>query len=297
MVSIVGRESELATLAKFVEDAGDEPTALVVEGDAGMGKTTLWNACIDNATANGRLVLSCGPGTAERRLAFAALDDLLRDVVDEALPALPAPQRNALEAALLLERAGDEPPDPRTIAVAFLSCVRELASRRPVLIAIDDAQWIDPSSARLVEFAARRLRNEQVGLLVARRTETSAEPPFGLGRTFGDDLRHLELEPLTVGAIQHLVRTDLGVALPRPALRQVYETSGGNPFYALELARALARRDPIEPGHPLPVPSTLDGLVRERLAGQPDSVQHVLAVVSALCFALALLVRFIHHAP
>ena len=100
--AIVGREEEIARLGGFLDSAGRGPDALVLEGEAGIGKTTLWRWTLATARGRGFTVLSASPAAAETALSFSALDDLLEPVLGDVLPRLPAPRRAALEAALLL---------------------------------------------------------------------------------------------------------------------------------------------------------------------------------------------------
>jgi hypothetical protein len=112
---IVGREEELASLHAFVSEARGGPAGLVIEGDAGIGKSTLWLAGVEHARAQGLRVLSSRPAEAERGLAHAGLGDLFDDVLDDVLPALSLPRRRALEVALLLEEASGDPVDHRAL--------------------------------------------------------------------------------------------------------------------------------------------------------------------------------------
>lgn len=280
---VVGREQELAALGEFAA-AIESPSALVLAGEAGIGKTTLWNEGVAAGRKRSYRVLSCRPTGAETQLSFAALADLLSDVIGEVLPDLPAPQRRALRVALLLEDVAGRAPDRRTIAAAFLGTLRVLAHRGPVLVAIDDAQWLDPPSESVLEFAVRRLRDEPIGLLLAVRLGGAEETALALERVWPEErLRRIRLEPLSLGALHHLLRMRLGVSFQRPTLRRVWEASGGNPFYALELGRALERRGGhLELGQAVPVPGTLQELVRERLAGLAAPVQDLLRVIAAL---------------
>jgi DNA-binding CsgD family transcriptional regulator len=283
--AIVGRERELVVLRTFLDDSTTKASALVLRGEAGMGKTTLWTNAVETARAAGARVLDCRPAPAERQLAFAALTDLLLDAAEEILPALPSPQRRALEVALALEESGDDPPEARMIATACATGLRHLARSRPLVVAIDDVQWLDPATAAALEFAVRRLSRETSGLLVAQRVEGDGAPiPLGLERAYAD-LALLDVGPLTLGAVSHLLRARLDVSFPRSVLHRVYETSGGNPFFALELGRALSRREHVDPREPLPVPTTLDALVRERLHDLSPAVRRVLAIVAALADA------------
>ena len=173
---MIGREQELGVVQSFLATP-TEPAALVLEGSAGIGKTTLWNAAVALALADGYGVLMCRPAVAESQLSFAAVADLLADVLEEALPSLPAPQRHALDVALLLEYADGPAPGVRAIAGGFLGVVRHAAARGPLLVAIDDAQWIDEPSRAVLEFALRRLSDEHVRLLVSRRGSDDGEIP------------------------------------------------------------------------------------------------------------------------
>ena len=282
--AVVGREEELELLRGFLADSRAGPLALMLEGQPGIGKTTLWAAGVENAREGSYRVLACRPAGAEVQLSFAALGDLLADVLEVTLPELPTPQRRALEVALLLEEAQGPPPDQRAIALAFLGVLRLLAGSGPVLIAVDDAQWLDTPTAAVLEFALRRLGSEPIGLLAAVRREEGRVALLELDRVVPEGrLRRLPVGPLSLGALQRLFRLRLGTGVARPTLHRLHEASGGNPFYALELARALERqgKEP-EPGQPLPIPENLHELVQERLAALPEQVQHMLLVVAAL---------------
>jgi DNA-binding CsgD family transcriptional regulator len=277
---VVGREEELAAVAAFFD--GDFPAALVLAGEAGIGKTTVWRAALQKARERGVRVLVCRPAESEARLSFAGLADLLQPVLGDVLGALPSVQRRALEAALLLSEEGRAPPDQRTISTACLGVFRRLAEEGHVLVAVDDVQWLDPPTALVLEFVARRLADEPVGLLVAERAVGEREAPLELRRS-DLDTRRIRLGPVSTGALHRLLRNQLGVTLTRPALSRVHEASGGNPFYALELVRALqARGGRIQPGRPLPVPPTLEAILRERLDALPVRAREVLAEAAAL---------------
>jgi DNA-binding CsgD family transcriptional regulator len=279
---VIGRETELAEIRRLLDATHRFPAALLLEGEPGIGKTVLWRAAQELAREQGLRVLAAVPATAETRLSFAALADLLEPVLAEVLPPLPAPQRRALEIALLLVEPGGRPPDARAVDVALLGALRVLA-RRPLLVAVDDVQWLDAPSAAALAFAVRRLRDEPIAVLLTRRVESGAEAslPLDLGR-WPRETNRLEVGPLSLGALHHLVRLRLGVVLPRPALRRVHETAGGNPFYALEIARAMQRREGgVAPGD-VPVPRDFDELVRERLAPLPEKTLEALLVASAV---------------
>src|SRR5215216_3110979 len=153
---VIGREREQAALGAFVEELGDGPTGVMLTGDAGVGKTTLWQIAAEKARARGYSVLVTRPSAADARLPFAGLGDLLADVLGEVLDAVPAPQADTLRVALLLERPGRTPIDQRVVAVSVLSALRALSATAPVLVAVDDVQWLDAPTAAVVAFSWRR---------------------------------------------------------------------------------------------------------------------------------------------
>jgi DNA-binding CsgD family transcriptional regulator len=276
---LVAREEELASLFAFVDEEREGPAALVVEGEAGIGKSSLWLAGVEHARALGFRVLSARPAEAERGLAHAGLGDLFEDALEDVLPALPPPRRRALEVALLLEEADADAFDARALGIATRSALQLLAEAGPLLVAIDDLQWLDASSARALEFALRRLPASNVLLLLAERTGSAGgrgiEQALSQAR-----VRRLPVGPLSVGALHRLLLVRLGTPFARQTLLQLHHRSGGNPFFALELARVL---DPeVGTAQPLPVPETLEDLVRARISGLPDSTRRALGLASAL---------------
>ena len=279
-VDIVGREEEVAALHAFFERAGEGPASIVLAGDAGIGKSILWLAGVEAARERSLRVLGARPAEAEQGLAHAGLGDLLGDCAAEVLPELSPPRRRALEAALLL--GGDDDgatADPRALAVAVYSALVALAERDPVVIAIDDVQWLDASSAAALAFALRRLEREPVRVLLARRGDQIST----LELTLPGAVEHVSVGPLSLGAVQGVIRDRLGRLVPRPTLLRLHEVSGGNPFYALELARALETvADPLGPGQPLPVPDSLEQLVGERLGALPEETRAALLVVAVV---------------
>jgi DNA-binding CsgD family transcriptional regulator len=277
---IVSREEELASLHALAEDVGGRPAALLLEGEAGIGKSTLWLAGVEHARARGLHVLSSRPAEAERGLAHVGLGDLFEDVLDDVLPALTAPRRRALEVALLLEDVVEGAVDPRALGMAVRSALQVLAQDKPLLVAIDDLQWFDDSSASALAFALRRLDGSDVRLLLARRLLDSPEPSR-LERALGaENTQRLPVGPLSVGAIHRFLRDRLGRPFARQTLLRIHERSGGNPFFALELARVLDAD--IDPVQPLSLPETLEELVGAKISGLPASTRKALAIASAL---------------
>ena len=243
---------------------------MVLEGEAGVGKSTLWTAGLASAEQRGFRVLSSRPAEAERGLPHVVLTDLLDGVTEEVLPTLSAPRRCALEGALLMDRAPEYEVDPRALAVAVRTCFQMLAEQRPLVLAVDDTQWVDSSSASALAFALRRLRSEHILLLLARRLDERGEGQAVEEALEPDAIERLRVGPLSIGAIRTLLQRRLGRPFARPTLRRLHEISGGNPFYALELARELdSARATVDSLEPFPVPETLERLVGARLGGTP----------------------------
>ncbi|HEY8193286.1 MAG TPA: AAA family ATPase, partial [Gaiellaceae bacterium] len=285
MSAVVGRDRELAEIASFLDSVRSAPGALVVEGEPGIGKTTVWREAVRVAEAAGFRVLSCRPAESEAKLSFSALADLVEPMGDDCLDELPAPQRRALEIALLRVSPGDSPPDARAIGAAFRSLLASAAAEEPVLVAVDDAQWLDAGSAAAIEFAVRRL-DGPVGLLATRR-------PGGALESIRTGDTSLALRPLSLAAIHHIIRDELGSVTARPLLARVHETSGGNPFYALQLARVATSAD-VPAGAPLPLSDDLSQLLRRRVASVAPETHEVLLTVAAAATPTRELLEEVH---
>jgi DNA-binding CsgD family transcriptional regulator len=280
---IVGREQELEALAQFFAAREALPAALTLDGEAGIGKTTLWQAAFAEAELAGFRILSCRPAGTEVRLSFSGLADLLNGVLDDVLPTLPTPQRRALEIALLRADEAGRSLDRRAVSAGVLGAMRALAGEGPLAIAVDDAQWLDTPSAEALGYAARRLRNERVAFVMSSRTGVSAAAPLGLERALGDRrVTRIEVGPLSLGALHRLIRERTGQSFTRPSLRRIHDTSGGNPFYALELARAADSTSPPAPGKPMPLSRSLDELLGNRLKALPPATREALFVAAAV---------------
>jgi tetratricopeptide (TPR) repeat protein len=222
-------------------------------------------------------VLTCRAAESEARLSYAALGDLL----DFELPDLPAPQARALQVALLRAEVEGAPPDQRAVSVATLGVLRALAAADPVMIAVDDVQWLDAPSARVLAFVVRRLEDAPVRILVALRVGAGGDP-LGLGQTGPLPLQRVPIGPLDEEAMTRLLRDRTGRDLTRPILLRLHRISEGNPFFALEIARALTSRGVRPaPGEPLPVPEDLQALLGARLAALPSTATDGLLVVAA----------------
>jgi AAA ATPase domain len=280
--AVIGREREIAVVSAFLDSIPCDSQALLLEGEAGIGKSTVWFEAVRLAEARAYRVLRARPAEREARLSYAVLADIVGPAFDKTRAALPAPQERAL-AATLLRVATDEPAGPRTTATGLIGVLGELARERPVLVAIDDVQWVDAASQRALEFAARRLP-ARLGLLLARRTEGEDEAPLELDRALPQDqLRRAVLGPLSLASLHHIVSGQLASALTRPTLARIAQASGGNPFFALEIARALAGADG-EPGgqRPLPVPRSVQTLAGERVSALSVAAREAVLVAASL---------------
>jgi predicted ATPase len=279
VVELVGRAGEMAQLRMFLAACRDGLSALTIEGEPGIGKTALFGAAV--AAASGMRVLRVRCVDAESSLAYAGLADLLGAWTETAASTLPLPQRRALEIALLRADRTSEPVEPHAVGRAVLEVLRLWAMDAPVLVAIDDAQWLDAATARAVTFAVRRLDGVPIGVLATWRT-TDGPPPLRLDELIAPARRHR----LVVGP---LLSHDLGELLDHrfpdpvsPALRsRVLAAAAGNPLYAIELvAEHLASDRSLE--DLLTLPARLEELLAGRLDRLPEAAAEPLAAVASL---------------
>lgn len=284
--AVVGRSDELRTIEDVLDSISQGPAGCVLYGDAGIGKTTLWRAALDAAENRRYTVLSCRPADAEARLSYSSVADLLASVDDATVADLPPPQRDALAAVMLRQPASTGAVDWRTVATAFLNVLRMLLDRTPVVVGIDDFQWLDKTSAQAINFAARRI-DGRFGVIVAIRTANLDQ--FNLHLARDESLRKLKVAPMSDGALHEVVRINTGRSLSKPALANLVRVSGGNPFYAIELVLTVGTEDISRPG--TAIPPSLIALTKARLRGVGPDVRNVLVVVSALAAATVDLVN------
>ncbi|MEO3760953.1 AAA family ATPase [Mycobacterium sp. B14F4] len=290
---VIERPTEFRAIFDFLRSASSRPAGVVIEGEAGVGKTTLWLTCVAEALKQGFRVLSARGAQAEAAFAYAAVADLLSDVEPSVLADLPELQRLAVD-RVLLRADGDGPPTDQGVAAAALgSVVNLLAARSPVLVAIDDVQWLDPSSHAVVASAARQITG-RVGILVTERREhekVSAAERLQLASP--EEVGRIGLGPLSLGALHALISARLSRSLPRPTLVRIGEISGGNPFYALELAHAIEAG-----GSDSMLPATLAELMRQRI-GRLERETRVLLLAAACAAAptIDLLARVTGSSP
>lgn len=253
---VVGREREIAEANGFLAEAAERSHGLLFVGEAGIGKTTIWSAVVDEAADRGFDRLVARPSEAEAELAFAVLTDLFGRVDGDTLTQLPDVQRIALEHALRRSES-ETTVDPTAVALAVLAVLRLLAGARPLLVAVDDLQWADAPSLRTLTFAFRRLETARVGLLATVRTGFDLELTR-LAQRDGNAVDRIEIGGLGQRHLAQLVFERTGRILTPPQLTRLARLSEGSPYYALEIAST---------GDPeLPVPENLAVALRDRLA-------------------------------
>ena len=269
---LIGRHDEQRAIDDLLAAARrGESGALVVRGDAGMGKTTLLDQAA--ATGEGMQVLRTRGFESESELAFSGLIEALRPVLDD-LPRLPERQAAALRGALALE-ASDT--DVYAVYAGTLGLLSLTAERAPLLLLIDDAHWLDSGSAAALAFACRRLGNEGIAALWATRTTEPTSVVL-------DGLPSITLAGLTDDeALRLVVSADRD--LSPETTRALVELTGGNPLALVELPGVLTPpqrdgRQPIE--EPLPTSPTLLAAFGRRLGGLPEESRRLLLIAAAI---------------
>ena len=217
-------------------------------------------------------------GELETKLSYSALGDLFDDVPEDTVATLPPPQRKALDLALLRAETNGIQPDPRAVALGALGALRAVAAERPVLLAIDDIQWLDSPSAQVLRFVVRRLKGHPIGVLATMRLGEGLTNPVPLEGIGPEGAQRIFVGPLPAHAFGKLIRERLGTEVPHTVAERVHDASGGNPFFGLEDRRASFRDvEPWPPVHRCRCP-TMRPPWCERdpapVAGQPTCAVH-----------------------
>jgi DNA-binding NarL/FixJ family response regulator len=258
---VVGRERELARVDAFLEGLPAGARALLIRGEPGIGKTALWRVALERCRRAGYRTLVTRAAEDEMSLALAGLVDLFED--DE------------LDAEALLE---DENAVARGRAV--LDALRRLAASGPTVIAVDDLQWLDAPTARTLRFALRRLDAEPIGVLTTARPGLQGEDPLPVAAVLPPGrVEAADLAPLGTEALRRVIAGIL-TTVSRSTLRRIHETSGGNPLYAIELARGLGAD--ARNGSNLPLPDSLQAAIARRLETVPPDLASLLETAAAL---------------
>jgi DNA-binding NarL/FixJ family response regulator len=281
---LFGRADERAHLEQLLDGAESGPVACILEGVPGIGKTTLWREAVEGARRRGHQVLESAPSEPESVLSFSGLGDLFERLPGQLLDALPDVQAHALRSAVFLDEPSGSAGDQRALPRAVLEVLRQLSAAGPVVVAIDDEQWLDPASARVLAFALCRLRDEPIGVIVARRSNTDGTLSAELGRRFGGrGVESISLEPLPMRTTKVLLEARLERSISAPLLRRIHQGAEGNPLWALAIALEAEARNGSEGGlGDLPIPRTLSDAIELRL-------EHIDPQASAAMLAIAAL--------
>ena len=268
-VPLVGRSREAKVIAGLLDGLPDQGGALVVRGEAGIGKSALLESAIRSAP--GFRVLRAAGVESEMEMPFAALQQLCAPLLDR-LGQLPGPQREALEVAFGLSVGHS--PDRLLVGLAVLSLFSQVTEKQPLVCVVDDAQWLDRASAQVLVFVARRLLAEPVALVLATR-----DP----GREL-EGLPDLVLDGLRSADAHALWGSAWGVPLDERVLERIVAETRGNPLALLELLRGLTPAQ-LAGGFGLPDAPGLSGRIEEsfrrRLERLPSETQRLLLVAAA----------------
>jgi DNA-binding CsgD family transcriptional regulator/tetratricopeptide (TPR) repeat protein len=267
---LFGRERELRVIEGQLDGVGDGGSALLVRGEAGVGKTAILEAARSRAALRAMSVLAVTGVPSETNLPFAGLYELLRPIV-ERTERLPGPQQRALRAAFGLAEV--PAAELFLIALGALDLLSDFASERALLLVVDDAQWLDRSTVDVLAFIARRLQSEPIVLLAASR-----DLPETL---FADVIPELRLEGLDEIASRELLQThspNLSVEAGNRVLRE----SAGNPLALVELPKATALEGSssrLFPAH-LPLTARLERAFASRILELPLTTRQVLLIAA-----------------
>ncbi|MFD9637200.1 AAA family ATPase, partial [Streptomyces violascens] len=260
---------------------------VLLTGPAGIGRTTVVARLSAELRTRGHQVLSCSPSPAEQDSPFLGLIDLLADAADDTLASLASHERAALEGALLRgESAGPAAGrDALVLRIAVRKVLALLGTAGPVLLVVDDAQWLDRPTAEVLKYLARRADS---GLSVLATLRTGDDPGSSSDRSVlelcAQPVRRICVPPLTAHEVGELLERHDHPSWPRPLLARLHQASGGNPRTALELSSALDERVRLEGNdlpdstEPLPVPDSLRRPILDRIGALPASARQTLVV-------------------
>ncbi len=275
---LLGRKDERLALDRLLTQARDGRSGvLALVGEPGIGKTALLEHAAESA--EGMRILRCRGIESEATIPFAGLAELLRPALS-ALDHIPAPQATALAGALALGPAGAR--DRFAIGAATLSLLSASAEERPLALLVDDAHWLDRSSAETLLFAARRLLADPIALVLTVR---QGQPSL----LDGADLRTLQVAGLDRSDAANLLS---GATIPHDALERLYCATGGNPLALLELAPEATRLARLPAAAPVPISTSIATSFLCRFGAMPETTRRVLLLVAASdACALAVIAR------
>ena len=271
---LFGRDEDLELLHAFVDQSSSDGDALLLSGAPGVGKTVLLDVVAAHAADAGVRVLRAAGAEFEADLSFAGLNQVLHPLFED-IEGLSPPQREALEVALGL---GDgPPPDQLIVCNAGLSLLLQAGSKQPLLVIVDDVQWVDRASALVLGFVARRLHGTRVGFLAASR---SGDESF-FERS---GLRGHDLGPLDDSASTALLADRFPALAPRVRQRLLAEAQG-NPLALLELPAALTGMESSSRAQP---PSPCPSVNASRRSSRRGSPDYPLLPVTCFCWPFSM---------
>ena len=271
MTQVLGRDREVQLITALLDSVQDRGAVLLIQGEAGIGKTALLREARRHAEERGMKALATTGLQAEAALPFAGLHQLLRPLL-AGVDGLPGPQRDAMRVAFGISPGS--PPDLYLLGLATLTLLSEAAERTPLLLLVDDSQWLDRSTSDVIAFVERRLEADPIVLLIAVRdghrcvlVDTTQEA--------------IHLEPLSnedASGYLDLLAPDL----PSTLRRRILAEAGGNPLALTELPAALASAGwGTRPPRRLPLTARLERAFVARLAGLPESTKTLLLAAAA----------------
>jgi len=251
-----------------------------MEGPPGIGKSSIWREALAGSEERGFRKLVSAPAETEQGLPYTGLHDLLGGIPDTDIAALPEPQARALRAALYRSDPSKGTADAAAVAIAASRLLQRIAERGPLLLAVDDLQWLDASSAAVFRFCLRRLSSARVAVLICRRSGSpqGADPEIAPA----DIVEQLTVGPLSLGALHRVVQERLGVRLARPALVRLHGWTEGNPYLALELVRAYGPDGPAAMSQGAPPPEALRTALGRRIESLPKQMRRLLETTALL---------------
>lgn len=296
-----GRQDVLRVIGEVLDGGG----SAVAVGDPGAGKSSLMKAAAQLARGRGRRLLSVTPTQFERGLPFAGLAELIGQCPEGADSALPGPQRRALAVALQRAEPDGREVDALAVPLAVRALLTQLGEAGPITLLVDDLQWLDQASVGSLAFAIRGIAVAPHRFSVLVATRPDPETGTDLIRCLAEPRQVIALPPLAERAIGQLLRERLGPRWTPPMAAGVARASGGNPFLALEIARAMQAEVPNQRGSArhgddpvLPVPPSLVELLRERVVRLPPDARGILLLVSAAGrLSMAQLLGMVEEAP
>ncbi|MEZ0358724.1 LuxR C-terminal-related transcriptional regulator [Mycobacterium sp. SA01] len=292
---MVGRVNELQTIQSIIQQVRQAPAALVIDGEAGIGKTTLWRAVTQWASTIGFVVLTATGAAADVTLPWAGLTDLLAGIDEMVLAPLPLLQRRALESVIVGGHRGGA--DQRLVATALRAALDAFSRRQPVLIAIDDAQRLDGATKLALGFAMRRLTGP-VGVLATFRSGThDVREDSWVAPRDPQALTRLTLNPMSLGDLRALIADRHGGTTPYPTLRRIHTLSAGNPSYALQLCLASNWQNGGD-AESVALPPELAAQMSDRVGHlDPETTEAVVTAAVAVVPTVELIAAATGHSP